>query len=145
MKKTFLFIGIVFLLFTSCTVEPQEIAYGTDVCYSCKMTIVDKTHAAEIVTKKGRAQKYDAIECMLRDMAKNDQDSYALYLITDYMTPAKLVDATKATYLISQEIKSPMGAFLSGFEDKQIAESTKQEKGGLLYDWTAIQKEIGSE
>jgi copper chaperone NosL len=29
------------------------------------MTIVDKVHAAEIVTKKGKVCKFDATECMI--------------------------------------------------------------------------------
>lgn len=53
MKKYITLISIVFLL-ASCNVAPEEIAYGKDACSFCDMTIVDKTHAAEYVTKKGR-------------------------------------------------------------------------------------------
>ena len=50
-------IVVLLLIFTSCNVGPQAINYGSDGCHFCKMTIVDKVHAAEIVTKKGKVYK----------------------------------------------------------------------------------------
>ena len=48
---------ILFLVpfFSACSVEPVEINYGEDACEFCKMNIVDKQHAAELVTPKRRA------------------------------------------------------------------------------------------
>ncbi|WP_248912336.1 hypothetical protein [Gelidibacter algens] len=40
------------LLMLGCNASPQPIDYGSDGCSYCKMTIVDKTHAAEIVNQK---------------------------------------------------------------------------------------------
>ena len=66
MKSIFI-LTISLVLIISCKVEESPINYGQDACKFCKMTIVDKQHAAEIVTKKGKPFKYDAIECMVRD------------------------------------------------------------------------------
>ena len=46
--------AVLMLLFFSCNVSPKPIEYGSDGCHYCKMTIVDKVHAAEMVTKKGK-------------------------------------------------------------------------------------------
>ena len=52
----------LFLLLTSsCNVGPQPISYGSDGCHFCSMTIVDRQHAAEIVTDKGKGFKFDRI------------------------------------------------------------------------------------
>ncbi|MCB0620489.1 MAG: hypothetical protein KDC41_17650, partial [Saprospiraceae bacterium] len=51
-------------LFLACRPAPQPIEYGSDLCDYCKMTIVDRQHAAEAVTGKGRAYRFDAIECL---------------------------------------------------------------------------------
>jgi len=102
------------------------------------MNIVDKQHAAEIVTHKGKPFKYDAIECMMRDILERDESSIALFLMTDYFTPGKLVDATKATYLISENLPSPMGANLTGFQSKSKAKDVHKEKGGTLYSWSEL-------
>lgn len=43
-------------LLWSCSIAPEPINYGQDGCHFCKMTIVDKVHAAEIVTTKGKVK-----------------------------------------------------------------------------------------
>jgi len=127
------------LIITSCSVEPKEINYGTDHCHYCDMTVVSKTHASEYVTKKGKAFMFDAIECMVNEI--NDQqneDGLAFVLVANYANPGELVDARKATFLISQEIKSPMGAYLSAFNSFDKAKSTQTEHGGDLYTWEEL-------
>ena len=126
------------LLFLSCNVSPKPIDYGSDGCHFCKMTIVDKIHAAEIVTQKGKVYKFDATECMINFMEEFDTTEIALYLSNNYTTPESLIDATKATFLISENIPSPMGAFLSAFKDKADAEKMQSAKGGTLYNWNEL-------
>lgn len=129
---------LIFVILTACSIEPVPIDYGKDACHYCKMNIVDRQHAAEIVTKKGKAFKYDSIECMLNDFKNRDKNEIALFLIADYATPGKFVDATKATYLISDAIPSPMGANLTGFERKENAIKIQKEKSGTLYSWNEL-------
>ncbi|MDH5605047.1 MAG: hypothetical protein OEY51_13950, partial [Cyclobacteriaceae bacterium] len=52
----------------SCTPKPEEIKYGEDLCHFCSMAIVDDKFSAQYVTKKGRAYKFDAIECMIHEL-----------------------------------------------------------------------------
>ena len=114
-------IFLILLLFLSaCAIEPQPINYGKDACHYCKMNIVDSQHAAQFVTEKGKCYKFDAIECMLNQMNEFDEAPIALHLITDYSAPGELTDATKSTYLISDAIPSPMGAFLTAFKSKLL-------------------------
>ena len=54
------------------------------------------------------------------------------------MEPEVLIDATQATFLISENIPSPMGAFLSAFKDKTDAEKVQKEKKGTLYSWSSL-------
>ncbi|MDO4230303.1 MAG: nitrous oxide reductase accessory protein NosL [Capnocytophaga sp.] len=140
MKQIFIFVSIASLVI-ACKPKPQPIDYGHEECHFCQMTIVDKQHAAEIVTNKSKAYKYDAIECMIQD----NQEDAALFLVCDYATPEKLVDATKATFLVSENIPSPMGADLSAFESNEIAKKTHTEKGGKLFTWEEIKKHINEE
>ncbi|MEN8124777.1 MAG: nitrous oxide reductase accessory protein NosL [Bacteroidota bacterium] len=141
MKKFLLTIFTIFLLLTtSCKVEPEVINYGLDVCNFCKMTIVDQQHAAQYVTEKGKQFKFDAIECMLNDLAEKGTDEIEIFLVSDYGNPGFIDDAQTSTYLISQEIKSPMGAFLSAFSSEELAIKTQQESGGKLYNWFSIKE-----
>lgn len=126
-------------MLVSCAIEPQPIEYGKDACIYCKMNIVDQQHAAEIVTKKGKAFKYDSIECMVRDTNDKNENIIALFLITDYTSPGKLIDAVKATYLISENLPSPMGANLTGFSNRTEAENYQVKKDGVLLSWKELQ------
>ena len=133
--KSFILLLTIILL-SGCAIEPQKIEYGTDACSFCKMTIVEKKFAAQIVTKKGRASKYDAIECMLNDIKDKKETSLAHILVTDYTRPEKLINATNAVYLISKQIKSPMGAYLSAYNSDNEAKIN----GGNLFSWKTIKK-----
>ena len=103
------------LLMASCAPKAEPIDYGKEECAFCKMTIVSPQFAAEVVTQKSKAFKYD------------------------YLKEGNLIDATKATYLISPEIQSPMGAHLAAFASREDAQKIQGEKGGELYDWQGIQ------
>lgn len=142
MKYLLLLIIFTGLFFVSCTVEESPIVYGKEACVYCKMNIVDQQHSAEIVTKKGKPFKYDAIECMLNELNDRDENEIALFLVSDYSTPGKLVDAKLATYLISENLQSPMGANLTGFNDRNKAELVLAKKGGKLFSWEEIKNKF---
>lgn len=125
----------------SCSIEQEKINYGKEGCHFCKMTIVDNQHAAELVTSKGKAYKFDAIECMINYMHKNETDASLLF-VCNYSNPGTLIPANTATFLISNEIPSPMGAFLSAFSSEQEAQSVQKEKTGSIFTWESIQKQI---
>ncbi|MAP55083.1 nitrous oxide reductase accessory protein NosL [Altibacter sp.] len=139
--RTIFYILLISFLSISCTIKPQEIHYGEDGCVYCSMTIVDRQHAAQLVTNKGKAYKFDAAECMFHFMKENDME-VELYLVTDYAQPEKLIDATKATFIISENIPSPMRANLSALESNEVARKLQQEKGGTLYTWDEIQDQV---
>jgi len=140
MRFNYLYSLFLVFLFVACTVEPQPINYGSDACEFCKMTIVDRQHAAELVTSKGKTYKFDAIECMANYLNRNslNENSMAYLLVNDYNNPGVLIDVHKATFMISEEVPSPMGAFLSAFESKEFANSIAKEKNGELFDWNKL-------
>jgi copper chaperone NosL len=134
---------ILLLLLSACAIEPQPINYGKDACHYCKMNIVDSQHTAQFVTEKGKCYKFDAIECMLNQMREFDEAPIALFLVSDYAKPGELTDATTATYLISDAIPSPMGAFLTAFETQEKAVLTHEETNGLLLGWNKLKAKYG--
>ncbi|WP_223034935.1 nitrous oxide reductase accessory protein NosL [Hanstruepera marina] len=136
LKQYLVLLFIVFLV--SCNVSPKPIDYGNDGCHFCKMTIVDKLHAAEIVTKKGKIYKFDATECMINFRDEFDTSEIKLYLSNNYSEPEELIDATQATFLISKNVPSPMGAFLSAFKSRGEAQKVQSEKEGTLYTWQEL-------
>ncbi|MBT8313981.1 MAG: nitrous oxide reductase accessory protein NosL [Maribacter sp.] len=138
MISRFLFVAIALLIMVSCGVSPKAIDYGSDGCHFCSMTIVDRQHAAEIVTKKGKAFKFDAVECMMNHLKDIDVAIVELFLENDFLDPSELIDAKKATFLISKDIPSPMGEYLSAFESRNEAENVATENKGKLYTWEEL-------
>ena len=129
-------------LVLSCSVSPQPISYGSDGCHFCSMTIVDRQHAAELVTKKGKVYKFDAVECMLNHLKEIDATKMSLYLVNDYDAPGALIDARKANYLICEEIPSPMGEYLTAFGSEEGLEKKYKELGGQIFSWDEIRDEF---
>ncbi len=111
-KIKYLIVLITGMALYACAPKPAEINYGFDQCVYCRMTIVDPKFGAEIVTDKGRALKFDAIECMVRYDQESDPPA-ALHLVNTVTKPGALVPAASCHYLISPAIPSPMGANLS--------------------------------
>lgn len=137
--KKIAFVIVVFTLL-GCNYTPKPIAYGSEGCHFCSMTIVDKQHAAQFMTKKGRSYAFDASECMLNHLKKIDQSTVAQFLVNDYNAPGETIDATEATYLISENIPSPMGQFLTAFATVKEAKHAQKGNQGELFTWEALRK-----
>lgn len=143
MKKVFvLFISTVLLLLASCSTEPEKINYGSEMCHFCKMTIVDQQHAAQYVTKKGKQFKYDAIECLLNELSETGTDKIGTILVSDFTNPGAMTNANTAIYLISNEIKSPMGANLSAFSEESSANEFVKVSEDRLFTWETIKEKF---
>ena len=140
----FIFIGLLFTLM-SCKIAPKKINYGQDHCAFCDMTVVDKTHASEYVTKKGKSYIFDAIECMVQKInQENNEGKLAYVLVANYQKPGELIDALSATFLITPKIKSPMGANLSAFKSIENAKKVQSELGGTLYNWQQLKEKFSN-
>ncbi|MEL6810298.1 MAG: nitrous oxide reductase accessory protein NosL [Bacteroidota bacterium] len=126
----------------SCNLRPKEIYYGEDSCHYCSMTIVDKQHAAQLITLKGKVYKYDAAECMIQALTEMDRESVGLTLVTDYNAPSTLIEAQTATFIVSPGISSPMRANLAALPSLEKATLLQKVKQGNLYSWEEIQAHL---
>jgi copper chaperone NosL len=135
------------LLFAACAPQPEPIAFGSDACASCRMTIADGRYGAEIVTGKGKVTKYDSVECMVRDLLSKEQgegDAHSL-LVIDYSNPGEFTDAARACYLRSPTLHSPMGMDLTSFRDSASAEVVRSAHPGSLLDWSGVKSLVGQD
>ena len=138
MRTSWLIIAIIGLGFVSCEIKPQPISYGKDVCAYCSMIIVDQQHGSELITAKGRIYKYDSIECLINDTKDQDESEIAMKLCNHYHTPGELIPIEQASFLISEGIPSPMGAFLTAFDTNSSAIKAKEEHGGSVFSWDEL-------
>jgi copper chaperone NosL len=144
MKKYIIIVSV--LIQVSCSVKERPINYGTDECAYCKMIMMDHRFGAELVTEKAKVYTFDAAECLIDYLHYNTEIAQAssLLLITPYTDPNTLFDATKASYLVSGEMPSPMGAYLNAFRDLETARSFQSTKGGKIYNWEELSENIKS-
>lgn len=142
MKKIICLITFLFIL-ASCVKKAAPIYYGEENCAFCGMTIVDHSHAAQLVSFTGKNYKFDASECMINYLEQNGTEEEMLYILSaDYLNPGEMIDARTATFIISENISSPMGAFLSATKSTEDARELQQEYTGELFDWKNIKNEI---
>jgi copper chaperone NosL len=131
------------LLFSviACNVTPEPIQYGTESCHYCSMTIVDKTHASQTVTKKGKQFKYDAIECLVNDiLLKENESELAHIFVANYTSPGEMIEAEKAFYFVSNAIPSPMGANLTAVKEQDKIESILKDNEYKTYTWVTLKE-----
>ncbi len=134
------------LLLSSCQVSERPIEYGVDECDYCIMMIMDQRYGSELVTDKGKVYTFDAAECLIEYLQYNAEiaDVARFLLVTPYTDPNHLIDARTATYLVSKQMPSPMGAYLTAFTDREEAAAFQSTKGGVLYTWEEIYKDFKS-
>ncbi len=125
-------------VFYSCSSEPKKINFGIDQCDFCLMTIVDKKHASQLITRKGKTYTFDSVECMLNNLKEKNSNEYSHFLVSTYDKPIELIDAKTSFFLFSKSIPSPMGEYLTAFASKVKANDFQEKKGGEVYDWDGL-------
>ena len=138
MRTSWLIMVLIGMGIVSCEIKPQPISYGKDVCKFCSMIIIDQQHGSEVITNKGRVYKFDSIECLINYSHGVDESDIAMKLCNHYNTPGELIQIEDASFLISEGIPSPMGAFLTAFDEKNSAMSAKEKHGGNVYSWNEL-------
>ncbi|MBI5032059.1 MAG: nitrous oxide reductase accessory protein NosL [Chloroflexi bacterium] len=122
----FLLFAIAFLLVacaqTTGEPQPPTIAYGRDVCEACGMIISDAKFAAATQSIDGKTYKFDDVGEMFAYHAKHPEIQVRAWFVHDYDSQKWIAGAT-AFYVISKEIKSPMGTGVVAFADKDAAEA----------------------
>ena len=137
--RTALLISLLvsFLFLDSCKPEFEPINYGHDACMQCKMTIMDKRYAAEIVTKKGKTFKFDDIACLKKYIKEeNLPETDLMVFIADYNNAdGKFLDARQVVYLHSELFKSPMNGNLAAFSSAANLNSLKDSLNSEFLKW----------
>lgn len=128
----------------SCSVEPEPLHFGKDGCHACKMTLMDRKFGAEIVTKKGKVYKFDDVNCLLNFYNGGDiaPENVSQILIVDFAKQEKLIDATKALYVKSEAVKSPMASNVAAFGSVEDLRNLNAEWNGIQLNWEQLKSEL---
>jgi copper chaperone NosL len=132
-----LLIILVICLLAACKSGPQDIKYGVESCYYCKMSIVDNRFAVQMVNNNRRAYNFDDIYCcreILKDGGLKMENIAAIY-INDYSQPGKLIPKESVLLLFSKQLRTPMGGNVAAFEYKDSLSLVLAESEGKQITW----------
>jgi len=132
---------IAFLFITSCNPLPQKIEFGKENCAECKMTIMDPKFAAEIVTKKGKVYKFDDAHCVATFLGRRAVELNNIYqtLFVDYNNSHELIKVRTVEFVVSSQLKSPMGGNAAAFKSEAEARKKAAEiEGSRVTNWPTL-------
>lgn len=143
LKKQLVMLFSCLLFLSSCSTSPQPINPGVDNCYSCKMTISDVRFGAELVTKKGKAYKFDDLHCLLgflKTGTVTDKMQSGIY-VTNYSGSHDLINAKKTILLQAEGLRSPMGGNIAGFDNRDSLQTVVKKYPGKILNWVELYNE----
>ncbi len=124
------------------SLEPPKLILGQQECEECKMIVSEERFAAGAAfIADGDATKFvfDDVGCLVDWLGKSaDRDSCIPY-VHDYDTLAWL-DARKAFFMHSEELRTPMASHIAAFADDAAAEALFQKYPGQRVTWPELLK-----
>ncbi len=135
-KQKTVFALLMICCLTSCTTTPEPIKYGVAACDYCKMTIMDQRFATEWITDKGKVYRFDDLDCF-KNFRKAEKTIGTAYL-NDYNGKQALAKAENLFYLVSPNIKAPMGGHTVAFVNKKERDSLAIELTGNAFSWNEL-------
>lgn len=128
--------GFILLIILSGCInqDPVEIHLHSEECAHCKMVISDHQFASQMVSEKGKAYLFDAVECLVAFTIQNPEitKSAAIYL-PDYINPGSWFSPENSVVYRSADVKSPMG--LSLFVISKDDEGTEPYENARKFTW----------
>ncbi len=136
--------SLLIFFIPACSNKPQPFNYGKDVCDNCKMTIVDPKSGGEIITKKGKVYKFDDAICMIHFLKsgalKENEISQRVFI--NFQTQNDFIDINKAFFLISPELKTPMGGNAVAFISQQEVDKMRSTVPGETMTWNEVYNKL---
>lgn len=123
--------------------EPAETDFKSDICAQCNMVVTSKSYAAQIVGSD-KPLFFDDIGCLVQyeRQGKVAPDAiHARYVRT--VAGDAWVAVTEAVWVLTKDVRTPMGYGLHAFADTQGAEDFAKERAGAkVLTWTEAQAAI---
>ena len=141
MKKILAVVSIILVFMSGCSSQTEPINYGQDNCNLCKMTIMEKEYACELVTKKGKVFKFDDITCLVKYMksTQTTETDYSFVVVNDFKRTNQFNDVREVTFVSGEGFTSPMRGDLGAFADIKAVEVEKKKNPGItILSWKQV-------
>jgi copper chaperone NosL len=144
MTRLLKYLWLLAIIMPACNPAIKPIDYGNEKCSHCRMSVVDQRFACQLVTTKGKSFSFDAVECMIQFVSTQvEEESTIAILATNTLDkPGVLSDAKAMVYLVSENMPSPMGAYINPFYNNAAALENQQKNGGDIYTWHQLTEQF---
>ncbi len=123
---------------------PRALVTGADECAQCRMMITDARFGGEVVSRTGRVQAFDAIECLAAYVAAADTNALRGVWVSDFEHPGTWLSASNAVFVEGAAISSPMGRSLLALAPSVTPKRAVARYGGRSRDWNAVLRGIAA-
>jgi copper chaperone NosL len=137
LRRLVLVFAVPFVL-AACAAAPEPVHWGVEACAHCQMVISDERFAGQVVDRRGKTYKFDAIECMagfLNEGAVSGDDVHSVWVADG---PDGWVEAGTATFVHSPSVRTPMGGGFTAHVTPSAAAAYAAEVDGELLTWSAV-------
>ena len=143
-KQVALAAGLLTIIMSSCSVNPEPFQFGKDLCDGCRMTIMEPKFGGEIITKKGRIYKFDDVHCLVEFLkAKTIKESdIAQTVFINYENGKDWVEAGKTTFVVAESMNSPMNSNAAAFASEAAAQQIAKQTGGKIVSWNDLRETL---
>jgi len=140
-KSLIRWVVLIFAIFLAACAQkpadPVEIE-PSDMCSYCKMAISEKRYAAEFIDKQGEAYKFDDLGCMkqflqTKELGQDGGNLFAIEYESRQWLPAQL-----ASFVRSNQFKTPMSGGIVAIREKTRAEQLAQEIQGTVMTFAEL-------
>lgn len=132
-KSSFVIQSALFLfLMIGCAskeIQPVEL-YPEDLCSSCRMAIVERTFAGELITQEGDVFKFDDLGCMEKFKLMSSTKTFAAEFVNDYESNKWLKQAEST--IIETHLATPMSSGLAAFSNPERANAFQETERATL-------------
>lgn len=133
---------IIALLLAACGADanaepvPPEIHYGEDICEFCGMIVSEERFAAGYITANGQEEIFDDIGDMVQSRLQNAGEAKAIF-VHDY-DEHTWIKAETATYVLSENLPTPMLSGLAAFASADRAKEFAAELDGQVFTFDEL-------
>lgn len=116
---------------------PRAVELNEDQCAYCRMEVTDARFAAEAITRTGRINVFDSVECLAGYARTAEPGAVRGFWVTDAEQPGTFVDAAAAGFLVGSSLRAPMGRTVA-FASPDAARAAQARYGGTVTTWNSV-------
>lgn len=140
-------LGVLLAAAACRTPGPRPLAFGTEQCSHCHMTLIDPRFAGELVTTTGKVIPFDDVGCLAAYVAGDGvpKERIASLWVNEFSAPDSMLEVRRAVFLRSDSLRTPMDYHVVALRPGPAADSVRAALGGELLSWHQVLRLIGEQ